>query len=52
MPQFLHDNGEAKATAIPRVFSENSRADKPDNLRMLLKSVIPSPDVHDHGFFF
>ena len=35
MSQFLHNNDDAKAIAIPRVFSKNSRA---TNLRIELTS--------------
>ena len=43
MPQFLHDNNDAKAIAIPRVFSENSPA---KNHQTSIKHVSPLFVIH------
>ena len=48
--QFLHDNSNGKAIAIPRVFSENSRAKKGGySAKMNLKSYGAWPTTLSYG---
>ena len=48
MSQFLHNNDDAKAITIPRVFSKNSRA---TNLRIELTSSNTLQDIFNEQKF-
>ena len=52
MSQFLHNNDDAKAIAIPQVFSKNSRANKTNSIAKLCRFVklVLQPDAFLNNF--